>query len=78
MTTSLIVALRDAIRASPFSQAKLARAAGMQPQWLTDLFHGRRRLLADEFLRLCEAAKLDPMAIWEKAKGSTNGTALPT
>lgn len=42
MTTPLTSALRDAIRAAPFSQAKLARAAGMQPHWLTDIFHGRR------------------------------------
>ncbi|MCI9597883.1 MAG: helix-turn-helix transcriptional regulator [Firmicutes bacterium] len=63
--------LKPAIRDSKFKQSAVAAACGFTTQQLSDIINGRRRLDANELIKICRVINITPdqlLAYGEKSK----------
>lgn len=60
------IAIREEVERRGFSQAAIARKAGLTPQQFSDVLNLRRKLDANEMLALCAAMEMDVSALAER------------
>ena len=50
--------IKDELERRGFSQAAIAKKAGLKPQQLNDIVHLRRKMEANEMLAICDAMEI--------------------
>ena len=58
--------LRDLINQNGIKQSHIAQKTGISADTISKILNGDRRILADEFLTICEALEIDPNFFREK------------